>query len=159
MDNGYDIYVGASYMHPLGPLGSLSANAKQDRLQFSLMTSGSMQETPFTSIANSIYFNDGQTVEQQGQQKFEGNTGLIRGEILFDMDSLNMLSLAGSWNGHNYDMASEISNHQSGAPEDYTIFQNGSPYWNTADLDFNYQRGFKNNPKEFDKLLLQIFDL
>lgn len=147
-DDGYDFYIGTSYNYPYGPLGSFNTNVKKDKLQLSVLATTFFQNTPYNTVDKTINFASGQDVEQHGEQKFKGNSSMLRGQLLYELDSLNAVSLSGSWKRDKFDMISRIVNHQSNLA-DFTIFQNGAPFWRTGDVDLNYQRGFKKNPKKF----------
>lgn len=147
-DDGYDIYVGASYNFPYGPLGSFSTNVKKDKLQLSVLATSFFQQTPYNTVNKTIDFANAESIRQHGVQKFKGNSTMLRGQLLYELDSLNLLSLSGSWKRDKFDMLSQIVNQQSDL-SDYTISQRGEPFWKTGDIDLNYQRGFRNNPKEF----------
>lgn len=147
-DSGYDIYIGASYNFPYGPLGSFNTNVKKDKLQVSVLATTFFQQTPYNSVNKTIDFTNRDHVEQQGEQRYTGNSSMFRGQLLYELDSLNMLSLSGSWKRDRFDMTSRLINHQSNLT-DYIVLQNGSPFWETGDIDLNYQKGFQKNPKKF----------
>lgn len=155
-DDGYNVYFGASYNYPYGPLGSFITNIKRGSVQANVLVTASFLGMPENPLTNQIDYKNQSTTLQQGSANYDGSSTLSRGEILYQLDSLNLFSLSGSWKRDQYDMTSRVNNYQNWpATQSFESYLEGSPFWNTADIGLNYEKGFNNNPQKFLNLSYQ----
>jgi hypothetical protein len=148
--DGYSGNVGVAYNFPYGPMGRLSTTYKSGKFGVDLFGSIFRQKQPATDYGNTTKSNLFNTqLDQKGQQRYNGNAISLGGQLNFEIDTLNLLTLSLSSNINTFDqyvtLESHLSNRNGEIEQAYGLNQTGQPRWRSTDLDLNYQLGFKRS--------------
>jgi len=152
--DGYNGTLRLARNFPYGPLGSLSTTLKNGKFGMSAFGSYFHQSQPATNFGNTIntmgqigtHFNQG------GSQRYSGESIAANGELSYEIDTLNLLTLSVGHNDYDFqqevEQLSTLTNGSNETLESYSLEHNGEPRWASLNMDINYQLGFKRNKNQ-----------
>lgn len=152
---GYNGSINSSYNTVYGTSSSILMNLKKNKLGVIFYAGLGWQNT------RELGYESAQTqtsptysvLNQNGQTTNSNNYRLGNLEISYQPDTLNLITGSGGYNRYYSTQGIELTNVLFNANNELTqsfdINSTGNSLFNTADVSFNYQKGFKRNKKQY----------
>ncbi|MFT3676092.1 MAG: TonB-dependent receptor [Chitinophagaceae bacterium] len=153
-DNGYNATITARNSIPFGPVLTGTGTFRQNKWGASASVSRSYRLK--TDVHSSNYrqtYDPVSVFEQQNSNKIWGRSFFSNAELSFEADSLNLFTVSG-YIGSGISRRTATLNSIFGNDEPnmgqqlYTITNDQRTPWQSGDLGFNYQRGFRNKTQQ-----------
>ncbi|MBN8864658.1 MAG: TonB-dependent receptor [Sphingobacteriales bacterium] len=153
-DNGYNATITARNSIPFGPSATGTGTFRQNKWGASASVSRSYRVK--TDVYSGNYrqtYDPASVFEQQNFSKQWGRSFFSNAELSFEADSLNLFTVSGYiGSGISRRIAtlnSVFGKDDPGAEQQlYTITNNQRTPWQSGDIGFNYQRGFRKKTQQ-----------
>jgi len=163
MENGYNGNLNARYQFPGGPSGNGNFTIKQGKFganfyggtgvwQVDGIKISDIRNSRGTSIPSSLY--------SLGFQKIDNKWGWGGGELSYEIDSLNLITVeVNPYGGYNQQNLMQHFDIMDGAALSAYDMASGTRYeWGGTDYTFNYQKGFHDKKEHLLTFSYKFFN-
>lgn len=163
MDNGYNGNLNVRQQLPGGPSGNLNLTIKQGKFGANLYGGTGIWQVhgiKITDVRNSVGTVVPSSLYSLGFQKVDNKWGWGGGELSYEIDSLNLLTVeVNPYGGYNQQDLSQHFDIRDGAVTSGYDMDSRTRYeWSGTDYTLNYQKGFKDKKEHLLTFSYKFFN-